>query len=73
MRSIGSPGCGGFEWKALGKANGKGRQCEALAVPAAERLNGRLWVRPMDVEVGVVKRSRQSRLWVNPMAMADNA
>ena len=22
-----------FEWKALGKANGKGRQCEALAVP----------------------------------------
>jgi hypothetical protein len=31
---------GAFEWKALGKANGKGRQCEALAVP-------RLWVRPM--------------------------
>jgi hypothetical protein len=24
---------GAFEWKALGKANGKGRQCEALAVP----------------------------------------
>jgi hypothetical protein len=22
MRSIGSPGCGAFEWKALGKANG---------------------------------------------------
>jgi hypothetical protein len=44
---------GAFEWKALGKANGQGRQCEALAVPAAERLF--------------------ERLWVNPMARADNA
>jgi hypothetical protein len=25
-----------FEWKALGKANGLGRQCEALAVPSFE-------------------------------------
>jgi hypothetical protein len=43
---------GAFEWKALGKANGKGRQCEALAVPAAKCLFERLWVKPMGWAVG---------------------